>query len=48
MTWTTVGVAMIPLEAKYLGKKFAIVRNIINFFFSIIITILTILIVNLF
>ncbi len=48
MTWTTVGVAMVPLEAKYLGKKFAIVRNIINFFFSIIIAILTILIVNLF
>lgn len=43
MAWTTVGIAMIPLEIKFLGKKFAILRNFINFFIAIIISILTIL-----
>jgi hypothetical protein len=43
LAWTTVGLAMLPLEIMYLGKKFAIWRNIINFFFSIIIAVLTII-----
>lgn len=43
LAWTTVGVAMLPLEIKYLGKKFAIIRNGINFILSIIISILTII-----
>ncbi|MFH1611676.1 MAG: hypothetical protein ABH887_00140 [bacterium] len=42
MAWTTVGVAMLPLEASFLGKRFAIIRNIINFVFSILIAILLI------
>jgi hypothetical protein len=42
MAWTTVGLAMLPLEATFFGKRFAIVRNAINFFFAIIIAILTI------
>lgn len=48
MTWTTVGVVMLPLEMKMLGKEFAIWRNVINFIFAIIISILTVLIVNFF
>lgn len=43
MAWTTVGLAMLPLEIVYLGKRFALWRNTINFFFSIIIAILTII-----
>lgn len=46
LAWTTVGVLMLPLEAKFLGKRFAITRNIINFFFAIIIAILTVAILN--
>jgi hypothetical protein len=46
LSWTTVGLAMLPLEITYLGKKFAIWRNIINFFFSIIIAVLTIVTLN--
>ncbi|MBT3312741.1 MAG: hypothetical protein HN379_12190, partial [Desulfobacteraceae bacterium] len=42
MAWTTVGLAMLPLEATFFGKRFAIIRNTINFFFAIIIAILTI------
>ncbi len=46
MTWTTVGIAMLPLEAKMLGAKFAVWRNIFNFIFAIVISILTVLILN--
>ena len=42
MAWTTVGLVMLPLEASFLGKKFALTRNILNFFFAIIIAILTV------
>jgi len=48
MTWTTVGVMMLPLEAKYLGKRLAVVRNVTNFVFSIIIAVLTVATMNLF
>jgi hypothetical protein len=42
MAWTTVGVAMLPIEARFLGKSFAIRRNIINFVFSILVAISTV------
>jgi len=42
MAWTTVGLTMIPLEASFLGKKFAISRNVVNFIFAILIAIATI------
>ncbi len=42
MAWTTVGVTMLPLEAKFLGKRFAVSRNIINFIFSIVVAVLTV------
>lgn len=43
LTWTTVGIAMLPLEAKSLGMRFAIVRNSANFVFAIAISVLTVL-----
>ncbi len=46
--WTTVGVVMLPLEMSFLGKRFAIVRNSLNFVFSILVAILTMLTLNLF
>jgi uncharacterized membrane protein YraQ (UPF0718 family) len=48
MTWATVGIAMLPLEAKFLGKRFAFFRNIINFFFAGIIAVLTVSTLSLF
>ena len=42
MSWSTVGIAMLPLEAKFLGRRFAIIRNTINFTFAIVISILTV------
>jgi len=47
LTWTTVGVVMLPLEIAALGKKFAIARNFTNFLFSIVIAILTVITINL-
>ena len=42
LAWTTVGLAMLPLEASFLGKRFAFVRNATNFVFSLIIAVLVI------
>ena len=48
VSWVTVGVIQFPAESLLLGKKFAIVRNITAFFFSIVVAILTVIGVNLF
>lgn len=48
MSWTTVGIVMLPLEAKFLGKRFAFSRNFINFIFAIVIAILTVLTLSFF
>lgn len=48
LSWSTVYFIMMPLEINYLGKKFAILRNSLNFLTSIIIAILTILTLKLF
>jgi len=42
ISWSTIGIAMLPLEAKFLGKRFAVIRNIINFTFAIVVSILTV------
>lgn len=42
MTWTTVGLFMIPLETKFLGKRFAVARNLINFVFAILVAVVTV------
>ena len=42
LAWTTVGVAMLPIEIRAFGKKFALLRNSLNFIASIVIAILTI------
>ncbi len=42
LAWTTVGVAMLPLEAAFLGKRFALFRNVLNFFFAIFLAGLTV------
>jgi uncharacterized membrane protein YraQ (UPF0718 family) len=36
LSWITVGILQIPVESKYFGKKFAIVRNLTGILFSII------------
>jgi len=48
MSWATVGITMLPLEAKFLGWRFAFIRNGLNFIFAIIISVLVVLTLNLF
>ena len=43
LSWSTVGLVVLPLEIASLGKKLAVWRNSLNFVFSIVISILTIL-----
>jgi uncharacterized membrane protein YraQ (UPF0718 family) len=47
VTWVTVGLIQFPAESIMLGKKFAILRNVLSFVFSIIVAITTVLILNL-
>ncbi|MBW6519522.1 MAG: hypothetical protein K0A99_00700 [Desulfoarculaceae bacterium] len=42
MTWTTVGLVMIPLEAASLGRRFAVVRNLLNFVFALLVAMATV------
>ena len=46
VAWVTVGIVQLPAEAMLLGKKFAISRNIISFFFAIIVALITTILVN--
>ena len=43
ISWVTVGMIQLPAESIFLGKRFAIARNILSLLFSIIISILTVL-----
>jgi len=45
--WVTVGIIQLPAESLMLGKRFAITRNIISFFFAIIIAVLTVISIGL-
>ena len=46
IAWSSVGVAMLPLESVFLGKRFSIIRNALNFIFSILIAIITVFTLN--
>ena len=46
VAWVTVGIIQFPAEAMLLGKKFALVRNIVSFFISIAVAITTVLIMG--
>ncbi|MEA3293259.1 MAG: hypothetical protein U9P88_02265 [Patescibacteria group bacterium] len=46
VAWVTVGIVQLPAEAMMLGKRFAIVRNIISFILALFVSILTIVTLN--
>ena len=48
VAWVTVGVAQLPAEAKSLGGKFAILRNLSSFILAIVVALVTVTILNLF
>jgi len=47
VSWVTVGLVQLPAESLLLGKKFAILRNILSFVFSILVAIITVFLVSL-
>ncbi|HLN19265.1 MAG TPA: hypothetical protein VK255_03805, partial [Patescibacteria group bacterium] len=47
LSWSTVYLTLLPLEIATIGRKFALLRNSLNFVTSIIIAILTIMTLNL-
>lgn len=47
VAWVTVGLIQLPAEMKMLGGRFAIVRNVISFIFSMVVGISTVMIMNL-
>lgn len=46
VAWVTVGVVQLPAESILLGKKFAITRNLTAFIFAIIVSIITVSVLN--
>ena len=42
VAWVTVGLVQLPAEAILLGKKFAVLRNIISFAFAVIVALITV------
>ena len=46
VSWVTVGIVQLPAESTLLGRKFAVTRNIISFVFSIIVSIITVMLVS--
>jgi len=44
VSWVTIGIIQLPAEIMILGKKFALLRNITAFIFSIIVAVITTLI----
>ena len=47
VAWVTVGIVQIPAESIMLGKRFAIIRNIVGFVFAIIVAVVTVTITGL-
>ena len=48
VAWVTVGVVQFPAESLMLGKRFAMVRNLVSFGLCIVIALLTVLTLGLF
>ena len=46
VAWVTVGIIQFPAESIILGLKFAIIRNITSFIFSVVVAIITIMLLN--
>lgn len=40
--WVTVGLAQLPAEAAFFGKRFAILRNVLSFFLAVLVAIATV------
>jgi uncharacterized membrane protein YraQ (UPF0718 family) len=43
VAWVTVGVVQLPAEAGILGRRFALVRNLVSFVLSLVVAIATVI-----
>ena len=48
ITWVTVGVIQLPIEAGILGRRFALTRNALSFIFSILVALATVVTLRIF
>lgn len=48
IAWVTVGIVQLPAEAAFLGKRFAIYRNILSFILSVVLSIGIVLVFRIF
>lgn len=46
VAWVTVGLVQLPAESLMLGKKFAIIRNLLSFLFSIFVAVVAVTILS--
>lgn len=46
VAWVTVGFVQLPAESMILGKKFALIRNLLSFIFAIIVALITVIILG--
>jgi hypothetical protein len=42
VAWVTVGFVQLPAESMILGRKFALIRNLISFIFAIVVSLITV------
>ncbi len=47
VAWVTVGLVQFPAEAILLGRRFALRRNLLSFFFSILVALATVALLGL-
>ncbi len=47
IAWVTVGVIQLPAEIQFLGKKFALLRNLSAFILSLVVAFLTVILMSL-
>ncbi len=47
LAWVSVGVTQLPVEIKALGKRFAIIRNLLSFATALVIAVLTVFTISL-
>ena len=47
LSWVTVGIVQLPAESLILGRKFALVRNLVSFVSAIVIAVLVVLTISL-
>ena len=46
VSWVTVGITQLPAEGLLLGKRFALIRNLISFFAAILVALITVMILG--